>query len=138
MGIHRVDEYEFEFWRGEQPTRISEQVQRFERVGARGVAHRLVGKRGRSFQAELVSWHPTWASAREILTGYIDLIGVDPVQVVKDDYDLLEHEGVRFVIEDVREISCQANVLLHGGGKTYAGGVELVTRWTMTPVEASE
>ncbi len=138
MGIHRVDEYEFEFWRGESPTRIAEQMQRFERVGSAGVSHRLVGSRGRSFQAELVSWHPSWSDARDAVTDYVDLIGVDPVQVWKDGVDLVEQDGARFVIEDVRELSCQANVLLHGGGKTYAGGVELITRWTMTPVAASE
>lgn len=136
MGVHRVDEYEFEFWNGEQPTRISERVQRFERAGTTGVSHRLLGRRGASFTCELTSWHATWADARDAVADFVDLIGVDPIQVVKDGDDLEDKESVRFVVEDVRELSCATRVRLYGGGKNYPGGVELVTRWTMTPVEA--
>ncbi len=138
MGVHRVDQYEFEFWAGSPPTHIVERVQRFERAGSRGVAHRLLGKRGESFECDLTSWHPTWESARTAVLNYGDLIGVDPVEVVKDGDDLLQLEAVRFVVENVRELSCDARVRLLGGGKNYPGGVELVTRWTMSPVEASD
>jgi hypothetical protein len=135
---HLVDEFEFEFWRGEAPTQLKQEVQQFSRAGVDGHSHRILGERAPSFTCELVSWHVDRDSARDALRDYTALIGGDPVQVTKDGEDLLESESVRFVIIDVVETACKTNVRLVGPGKDYASGVELVTRWTMTPVFAED
>lgn len=138
MAVHRVDEFEFEFWRGQVPTLLSPVLQQFSRAGADGVSHRNIATRGRRFECELVSWHATRADARDKLLQYVELIGADPVQIVKDEEDLEQSQAVRFVVEDVQELECVANVRLLGPGKNYPSGVSLVTRWAMTPVEVSD
>jgi len=135
---HRVDEFEFEFWRGDAPSQLKQEVQQFSRAGVNGQTHKTLGERAPSFTCELVSWHADREDARDALHGYVELIGADPVQVTKDGEDLLETESVRFVVLDVSETRCKTNIRLIGPGKDYANGVELVTRWTMTPIFATE
>lgn len=135
---HLVDEFEFEFWRGDAPPQLKQELQQFSRAGVNGQSHKTLGERAPQFTCELVSWHETREDARDALHEYAALIGADPVTVTKDGEALLESESVRFVVLDVVETRCKTNVRLIGPGKDYANGVELVTRWTMTPVFASE
>ena len=133
---HKVDQFTFEFWRGSPPSRITESVQRFERAGTEGSTFRTLAKRGEPFECELVSWFSTRLKARDEIRQYLGLIGADPVEVRREGEDLLAKDGVKFLVLDVREILCQTNALLLGPGKNYANGVEIVTRWTMAPVDA--
>ena len=135
--LHKVDQFAFEFWAGSPPTQITEKVQKLDRAGTEGSTFRTLAKRGEIFECELTSWHSTWLKARDAYKQYLGLIGQDPVEVRKDGDDFLEKNGTKYVVLDVKETRCQKNVRLLGPGKNYSNGVELVTRWTMAPVEAS-
>lgn len=137
MADHKIEQHYFEFWRGSQPTRITEHAQRFERPGADGATFRTLGQRGDPFECELVSWFPNRNKALEAIKNYTALVGADPVEVRKDGENFLATRGVRFVVLSVLEISCQTCARLLGPGKNYPNGTEVVTRWTMAPVEAS-
>lgn len=138
--VHRINDHEFEFWEGDAPTQIKQQVARFTRAGVDDPSHKLLGKRGEPFTCQLTSWHETREDARDALHEYAELIGADAVEIRKDDEDLLETEQVRFLVLNVVEVQCKTNVRLFSSAREidYPEGVALVTSWTLCPIVARE
>jgi hypothetical protein len=134
MGIHRVENYSFEFWRGDPPRFHQTGVETFSRAGTAGTAAKLLGKRGDSFTAELESWFTSYASARSTFPKYLDLIGMPPAIVLFNSRNYFTLHRLKFLIENIEEIECRANARLLGPSINYASGASLVTRWTMTPL----
>lgn len=134
MSSHYIGRFAFEFWRGEEPSHPGEQVQSFTRAGTVGVAHRTLGKRARTITAELVSWHQTYAIGRAVVPSMIALAGTTQ-DIIHETINLRAAFGLAYVIEAVEYVSCRANVRLIGPGINYPSGAELVTRWTLTPID---
>lgn len=138
MALHAVGAADFELWRGEPPRYHDQSVATFARVGTDGTAFKLTGSRGRQFTSELESWHRTYDLARDWLRKYRNLIGGNAQRVKFNGRDLYSLTKTKYLVIDVVEIDCRANVRLLGPGVNYAGGVSLVTRWTMVPVRDTE
>ena len=45
--------------------------------------------------------------------------------------------GILFYVDAVEFVSCQARPLWLGPDFSYAGGADLVTRWTLQPIEVT-
>lgn len=136
MSTHAVGRFEFEFWRGSPPSHPVEQVQQFTRAGVDGVSHRTLAKRAAPFTCELVSWHLSYAIARAELPKLCALAGTTQ-DVIHEGVNLKAAFKLAYVVESVELVDCRSNVRLLGPGKNYPSGAELVTRWTMMPVDLS-
>ena len=134
MSEHAINQYTFELWRGDPPRFHTQTMETYTRAGVNGTAAKLTGKRGKSFNADLTSWLTSFPAARVMLQNYFALIGASPVILIHNGFRFDTLYRIKFLVEDVAEMDCQANVRLLGPGINYAGGTSLVTRWTMTPV----
>lgn len=138
MSAHTITDgsstYYFEFWSGDQPQQLAEQVQSFARAGAVGVAHRTLGIRGKTFQPVLESHHSSYSSARTVHNAMLALIGT-VVDVVHEGINLNTAYGVSFVVESLELVECQACVRLIGPSYNYPAGARLTTRWTLTAID---
>jgi len=134
MSDHYIGPYAFEFWNGEQPSHPGEQVQSFTRAGTTGVAHRTLGARARTFTCELTSWHQTYQIARASVPALVALIGTTQ-DIIHESINLRAAFGLAYVVESVELVACRTNVRLVGPGINYPSGAELVTRWTLTPID---
>lgn len=131
---HRVGQFTFQFWEGEIPESPTQQVETLQRAGVTGTGFRVLGVRGDPFEATLTEHFPSYAAARPWIEQYKTLIGQQALEVWKDGRRLLIDLKTKFVVLDVRELSCQAHVRLMGPGYQYAGGAALVSRWKLLPV----
>jgi len=131
---YRIDRFPFVFWDGDPPRFPTQVTQEIARPGVDGVSLRTLGRRGPTSVASLTSWHANWFAARRAMLDYDTLVGLDPLEVwwnrrrLKLDYQCL------YQVEAIEEVDCRANVRLFGSGYNLAGGVSLVTRWTLLPV----
>ena len=134
MSPHAIGRFQFEFWRGDEPSHPREQVQAFSRAGAAGVAHRTLGKRAATITAELTSWHASYAIARAAVPLMVALAGTTQ-DVIHETINLKAAFNLAYVVEAVDLVSCEAHVRLVGPGINYPSGAALVTRWTLTPID---
>lgn len=134
MGIHWIGASNFEFWDGEPPRFHQQSVETFARTGAEGTAAKLLGKRGAKFSSDLTSWFASYPLARAAFVKYLNLIGSNPQKVIYNGGDFYALYKTKFLVLDVQEVDCRANVRLLGPGKNYPSGAALVTRWTMIPI----
>lgn len=126
--------YTFEFWQGEQPQILAQQVAELSRAGADGTAHRKLGTRGRPFTAELVSHHSSYSGARTAHAAMVAFVG-KVVDITHEGRNLNSVDGVSFVVEAVELAECQTCVVLTGPSYAYPGGARLVTRWTLVAID---
>lgn len=134
MSLHAINEYTFEFWRGESPGYVVGDVETFSRAGTKGTAAKLRGKRGKPFACELEAWTNSFLTARVLLTRYFSLIGAEPARVIWNELNLLALYRTNYLVTNVVEVNCQANVRLLGPGINYPNGASLVTRWELVPI----
>jgi len=126
----------FEFWNGEQPPVIHEQVVSFTKPGANGVGQQKVGRHHPAIQSTLTSIWPDYANAIAALAVYRQVPGSGLCDVV---YNFVSWSAfsIGFYVDAVELVECQRRPLWVGPDFTYYGAGELVTRWTLTPVEVS-
>lgn len=132
---HRIDRLTFQFWEGDPPQLPRQTMQSFTRAGADGIATRLLGTRAPVTECQLTAHLVNYAWRAPTLRAYLTLLGAtDPVEVWFNKLRLFQSDQVKWVIEDVREVECRANVRLIGPGYNLPGGASLVTRWRMIAV----
>lgn len=142
MAVHSITDtdpttYNFEFWRGDPPNLPSEQIVSHTRPGADGVAQQKLGSVGPPITAQLVSHWSTYAAALAIIDNYFALVGKGLVIVVYNNVNWNTDYSVKFWVNRIRFLSCQAHPLLMGTDYAYSNGAELVTEWTLTPKDVS-
>jgi len=132
---HKIDRFNFQFWEGDPPQLPKQTIQSFTRAGADGLATRLIGKRAPVTECQLTTHLTSYAWRAPTIRSYLTLIGAtSPVEVWFNQLRLLHSDQVKFLVEDVREVDCRANVRLLGPGYNLPGGASLVTRWRLIAI----
>lgn len=131
---HKVDRFTFQFWDGAAPGTPQQSVETYARAGVAGSGLRVLGVRGQQFEATLTEHFPTFAIARPQVLAYQSLVGLDPVEVWWQRIRLRQTQRTKYAVLAVQELDCQTHVRLIGPRYNYAGGVALVTRWTLLPI----
>lgn len=124
----------FQFWRGDPPQIIHQQVASRARPGADDVSIQRLGKWGQPFESILTSH---WANYIQALTAkafYFQIPGLEKCDIVYNNVNFGMSFGVQYYVESVRFLSARANILLKGPGYQFIGGTELITAWTFQPV----
>ena len=124
----------FEFWNGEPPPIIHEQIVNFTKPGADGVGEQKIGRHHRPIEAVLTSIWQDYATAMGALAAYRQVPGAGVCGITHNFLDWSAY-NIGFYIDAVEFVDCQARPLWQGPDFTYYGAGELVTRWTLTPVE---
>lgn len=131
---HKIDRFEFQFWEGDLPDTPRQQVETFQRAGVSGTGFRLLGERGKPFEAQVTAHLVNYPLTRPLLHQYRTLIGGTPVEVWFNGRRVFVDWQTKYEVLDVDEVECKANVRLIGPGYNFPGGASLVTRWRLLPV----
>lgn len=136
MSAHQIaGTYNFEFWRGSPPPFPQYQISQHTRPGINGIGEQRVGRWHPAINAQLVSHWSSYANAIAILDNYAALVGAGLVVVAYNSINWNAAFGIQFLVDRMEFVSCQTNVRLIGPGYDFPAGAELITDWTLTPVE---
>ena len=135
---HRIDVFNFEFWRGTQPVLPFQNVTTHVKPGTDGVGQIRSGFWGASFTSELEAHYPNYAGA---MLGFFligQVIGTGPVNIRYNDREFLGDFGVRYFVDDVKLKVCEGVPRLIGRDYDYIGGGRLVVDVKLTPHKITE
>lgn len=136
MSAHQIaGTWNFEFWRGTPPPLPQYQISQHTRPGINGIGEQRVGRWHAPISATLVSHWSSYVNAMAVIDNYVALTGSGLVVVSYNSINWFGAYGIKFLVDGVEFVDCQARVRLIGPGYDYLGGAELITQWTLTPVE---
>lgn len=134
MTTSKVGIFNFVDWRGGPPVIVQEQGVTFHRPGVDGVGQQTIGRWEEPFTRTLVHWESSFARALYNLTIMKQLPRTGPVFVFYEgiNYSLAPYRH-KYLVDHVREVSCNTLVRQFGPNVNTTGGAELVVEITMTP-----
>ena len=134
MSAHAIDVFNIEFWRGEPPALVQNQVTHHTRPGVDGVGMQNVGLWHPPTEAVVEIVYQTFAQADVGYNALRLLPGQGHVHVKWNNIDYQAAYGHRYFVTGVEKVRVKSVVRAQGPTYSYAPATWLVARVQLQPV----